>query len=62
MDRGLDSETLDLTLESITEFARRELPDKVVIELDERDEFPEEVVRRMCGEDLGIQLLFVPEA
>ena len=58
---GLDSETLDFTLESIDEFARRELPERRVIELDERDEFPEELVRRMCGGELGVQLVFVPE-
>jgi alkylation response protein AidB-like acyl-CoA dehydrogenase len=58
---GLDEETLDFTLESISEFARRELPDSLLIELDERDEFPEELVRRMCGEELGVQLLFIPE-
>ena len=58
---GIDSETLDFTLESISEFARRELPDSRLVELDERDEFPEEIVRRMCGEELGVQLLFVPE-
>ncbi len=61
MSVGLDLETLDFTLESISEFGRRELPDSVLIELDERDEFPEEIVRRMCGEDLGVQLIFVPE-
>jgi alkylation response protein AidB-like acyl-CoA dehydrogenase len=58
---GVDLETLQFTLESISEFARRELPDSLVIALDERDEFPEELVRRMCGEELGVQLLFVPE-
>ncbi len=58
---GLDLETLAFTLESIGEFARHELPDSLLIELDERDEFPEALVRRMCGADLGIQLLFVPE-
>src|SRR5215207_1524086 len=58
---GLDAETLDFTLESISEFARRELPDSLLIELDERDEFPEQLVRRMCGEELGVQLLFIPE-
>ena len=61
MEVGLDVETLDFTLESIDEFARRELPDSRLIELDEKDEFPEELVRRMCGEELGIQLLFIPE-
>lgn len=47
---GLDHETLEFTLESIDEFARRELPDSLVLE---RDEFPEALVRRMCGEELG---------
>src|SRR5215218_5505509 len=61
MVAGIDAEMLDFTLESISEFARRELPDSKLIELDERDEFPEEIVRRMCGEELGVQLLFVPE-
>jgi alkylation response protein AidB-like acyl-CoA dehydrogenase len=60
-DFGVEVEDLDFTLESIGEFARRELPDSRLIELDEKDEFPEELVRRMCGEELGVQLLFVPE-
>src|SRR4051794_18513990 len=58
---GLDAETLEFTLESVSEFARRELPDSLLVGLDERDEFPEELVRRMCGEELGVQLVFVPE-
>jgi alkylation response protein AidB-like acyl-CoA dehydrogenase len=61
MSNGLDVETLEFTLESIGEFARREFPDSLLIELDERDEFPEALVRRMCGEELGIQLVFVPD-
>ena len=57
----LDVETLKIALNSIGEFAARELPDPLLIDLDERDEFPEELVRRMSsGEELGIQLLFVP--
>jgi Acyl-CoA dehydrogenase, N-terminal domain/Polyketide synthase dehydratase len=59
---GVDFETLEFTLESIGEFARRSLPDSTLVELDERDEFPEELIRKMCGEELGVQLLFVPEA
>jgi alkylation response protein AidB-like acyl-CoA dehydrogenase len=58
---GLDLEALEMTLESIAEFAQRELPDARLVELDERDEFPEDLVRRMCGEELGVQLAFVPE-
>jgi alkylation response protein AidB-like acyl-CoA dehydrogenase len=61
MANELNAEMLSVALKSIDEFAARELPDSMLIELDERDEFPEEIVRRMSsGEELGIQLLFVP--
>jgi alkylation response protein AidB-like acyl-CoA dehydrogenase len=61
MANELNLETLNVALKSINDFAARELPDSLLIELDERDEFPEELVRRMSsGEELGIQLLFVP--
>jgi hypothetical protein len=36
--------------------AQRKLPDSVVIALDRCDEFPEELVRLMCGEELDVQL------
>jgi alkylation response protein AidB-like acyl-CoA dehydrogenase len=61
MSNELNADTLNVALKSIDEFAEVELPDSLLIELDERDEFPEELVRRMSsGEELGIQLLFVP--
>ncbi len=61
MANELNAEMLKVALTSIDEFAARELPDSLLIELDERDEFPEQLVRRMSsGEELGIQLLFVP--
>ena len=61
MANVLDLEMLKVALRSIDEFAERELPDSLLIDLDERDEFPEEIVRRMSsGDELGIQLLFVP--
>lgn len=62
MSTGLDPDTLDMVLDSIRMFVDHELPDKKLLELDEADEFPEDVVRAMCGEQLGISLLFIPEA
>ena len=59
-NHGLDKETLDLTLGAIKEFAAGRLADEKLIELDEKDEFPVEIVREMCT-GLGIQLLFIPE-
>jgi alkylation response protein AidB-like acyl-CoA dehydrogenase len=61
MSKGLDKETLDLTLAAIQEFAAARLPDSRLLELDARDEFPSDIVRDMCGTELGIQLLFIPE-
>jgi alkylation response protein AidB-like acyl-CoA dehydrogenase len=56
------SKTLKLSLKSLREFAKKRLPDEVLIDLDARDECPLEIVRHMCSPDkLGIQLLFIPE-
>jgi alkylation response protein AidB-like acyl-CoA dehydrogenase len=61
MALGLDTDTLEMTLQAITQFAARALPVERLIELDRLDECPVDVVRQMCGEELGIQLLFIPE-
>src|SRR3954470_23715449 len=61
MANELSADMLKVALKSIDDFAARELPDALLIELDERDEFPEELVRRMSsGDELGLQLVFVP--
>jgi alkylation response protein AidB-like acyl-CoA dehydrogenase len=57
---GLDTESLELTLSAICEFAEQNLPAHVILELDATHEFPEALIRAMCAE-LGIQLLFIPE-
>jgi alkylation response protein AidB-like acyl-CoA dehydrogenase len=57
----LDRESLDLALESIRDFAKQKLPLARLLEWDERDEMPLDLVREMCGPGLGIQLLFLPE-
>ncbi len=54
--------TLKLSVKSLKEFAKKRLPDDVLIDLDAGDECPIEIVRDMCSPDkLGIQLLFIPE-
>jgi alkylation response protein AidB-like acyl-CoA dehydrogenase len=54
--------TLNLSLKSLRDFAKKRLPDEELIALDERDECPVEIVRHMSDPDkLGIQLLFIPE-
>jgi alkylation response protein AidB-like acyl-CoA dehydrogenase len=61
MPTGLDSESLEIALESLRDFAKQHLPPEVLLDFDARDEMPEALVREMCGPELGIQLLFVPE-
>ena len=58
----ITKKTLKLSLKSLRDFGKKRLPDEILIELDERDECPEEIVHTMCNPDqLGIQLLFIPE-
>ena len=58
----LAHKTLKLSVKSLKEFAKKRLPDDVLIDLDARDECPIDIVRDMCSPDkLGIQLLFIPE-
>ncbi|HBY58919.1 MAG TPA: acyl-CoA dehydrogenase [Solibacterales bacterium] len=58
---GVDLSTLELSIKSLRDFAKEKLPDEKLRELDHKDECPVDIVRGMCGEDLGIQLLFIPE-
>src|SRR6201990_371287 len=58
----IDNKTLKLSVKSLKEFAKKRLPDDVLIDLDARDECPIDIVRDMCSPDkLGIQVLFIPE-
>jgi len=58
---NVDLNTLQLTLTSLKDFAQDRLPDERLLQLDERDECPLDVVRDMCGPALGIPLMFIPE-
>jgi alkylation response protein AidB-like acyl-CoA dehydrogenase len=58
---GLDRDSLDMMLASLDEFVTETLPDQRRLDLDRDDVCPEETVRAMCGEDLGVHLLFIPE-
>ena len=58
---GLDTETLAMMLETVRDFVRDALPDERLLQLDHDDECPVDLVRAMCSDQLGIQLLFIPE-
>jgi alkylation response protein AidB-like acyl-CoA dehydrogenase len=58
----ISNKTLKLSLKSLRDFAKKRLPDEVLLDLDAKDECPLEIVRQLCDPDqIGIQLLFLPE-
>ncbi|MCP5059360.1 MAG: acyl-CoA dehydrogenase [bacterium] len=61
MPPGLDAPDLEIVLESLQDFAKQRFSEELLLDHDARDEMPEDLVREMCGPELGIQLLFVPE-
>jgi alkylation response protein AidB-like acyl-CoA dehydrogenase len=58
---GLDVETLTMMLETIRDYVGDAIPDERLLQLDHDDECPVDLVRGMCSDQLGIQLLFIPE-
>jgi len=58
----LDTETLDMLLSTLKEYAARELTPQVLLKLDHEDVFPEKVLKDLYDpQQIGIHLLFVPE-
>jgi alkylation response protein AidB-like acyl-CoA dehydrogenase len=58
---GLDPGTLKMMLEALGDFVEAELPESRMLELDHEDVCPEDIVRAMCSDALGVQLVFIPE-
>ena len=58
---GLDSESRQIVLDTLGLVRKRLLPKEKILELDEKEEFPEDIIREMLGPDIGLQLLFIPE-
>ena len=60
---GLDTDTLAMMLDALDEYVGHELSEQRQLELDHEDVCPEDLVRAMSDpEQLGVQLVFVPEA
>ncbi len=59
--KRLDSEDLEIILQTFREFAEREMPLDKRLEWDREDVCPEQVVRAMLGPEVGLHLVFIPE-
>ncbi len=59
---GLPADSLEMTLQSLRDFAEQRLSLARLLQLDHADEFPVEDVRALCDPNtLGIQLVFIQE-
>ena len=58
---GLDLESRQIVLDTLGLVRKRLLPKEKILELDKKEEFPEDIIREMMGSDIGLQLLFIPE-
>jgi alkylation response protein AidB-like acyl-CoA dehydrogenase len=58
---GLDADTLKMMLEALDDFVGAALTPQKQLDLDHEDVCPEDIVRAMCSDELGVQLVFVPE-
>jgi alkylation response protein AidB-like acyl-CoA dehydrogenase len=61
MATGIVKEELDMIIEAIKDYASENLTDSILQSLDHKDEFPIDQIRQMCGEGLGLHLIFIPE-
>ena len=59
--KGLSRQDLEMILQSFREYSESRLTPAVLLDLDARNECPESIIREMCGPELGIQLVFLPE-
>jgi alkylation response protein AidB-like acyl-CoA dehydrogenase len=59
--KGLSRQDLEMMLQSLRDYSERRLTAAVLLDLDARNECPEHTIREMCGPELGIQLVFLPE-
>src|SRR5215212_4968175 len=59
---GLDTETRDMVISTLQEYAERKLKPEYLRELDEKDQFPAQVLKDLYDPDqFGLHLMFIPE-
>jgi alkylation response protein AidB-like acyl-CoA dehydrogenase len=58
---GLSIEEREMVLDVIRKLRKRLLSQEKILELDETESFPEEIIRSLLGPDIGLQYVFIPE-
>ena len=58
---GLDLESRQMVLDTVALLRKRLLTREKILEWDQKEIFPEEVLREMLGPEIGLQMLMIPE-
>ena len=58
---GLDTESRQMVIDTVGLLKKRLLTKEKILEYDQEEFFPEDIIREMLGPDIGFQLLFIPE-
>ncbi len=59
---GLSPDLLEMVVQTLRQVVRRELPDERILELDQREEFPHDLIRTLLSAEVGLHLIFLPES
>jgi alkylation response protein AidB-like acyl-CoA dehydrogenase len=60
--KGLDTESRQMIIDTIRQMRNRLFTREKILAYDKNEIFPEETIREILGPDIGLQLLFIPEA
>lgn len=60
--RGLDLESREMVVDTVHQLRKRLLTKENILKWDKEEVFPEAEIREMLGPEIGLQLLFIPEA
>jgi alkylation response protein AidB-like acyl-CoA dehydrogenase len=58
---GLDTESRQMVIDTVGLLRKRLLTKDKILEFDAQEIFPEKIIREMLGQEIGLQLLFIPE-
>jgi len=58
---GLDQETRKMILDTINSLKNELLTREKILELDDKSEFPLEIVKELLSDRIGLQMVFIPE-
>ena len=59
---GIDPELRQMVIDTVRQLRKKLLSKESILSFDRDEVFPEETIRQMLGPDIGLQLIFIPEA